>query len=123
MHFAYLVTPHRPANPKGKGCQYRMSVQDDGQLGLKYVISHLNTLLILTLTVCWVSVSLCAMQHCHLWITVKLRSLFIPHHVAACVRPDAAAWTRLSSGGNSSQQTARPVASPAQWSPGSSLDL
>ncbi len=50
-------------------------------------------------------------------------SLFIPHHVAACVRPDAAAWTRLSSGGNSSPQTARPVASPAQWSPGSSLDL
>lgn len=65
----------------------------------------------------------CAMQHCHLRIIVVVRSLFILHHVAACVRPDAAAWTRLSSGGNSSPQTARPVASPAQWSPGSSLDL
>lgn len=55
--------------------------------------------------------------------TVTLLSLFIPHHVAACVRPYAAAWTRLSSGGNSSPQTARPVAFPAKWSPGSSLDL
>lgn len=64
-----------------------------------------------------------AMQHCHLWIRAVGRSLFIPHHVAACVRPHAAAWTRLSSGGNSSLQTARPVAFPAQWSPGSSLDL
>lgn len=65
----------------------------------------------------------CAMQHCHLWIRVMFSSLFISHHVVAYVRPDAAAWTRLSSGGNSSQQTARPVAFPAQWSPGSSLDL
>lgn len=68
----------------------------------------------------WVA---CAMQHCHLWIRVMAPSLFILHHVVACVRPDAAAWTRLSSGGNSSPQTARPVAYPAQWSPGSSLDL
>lgn len=71
---------------------------------------------------CCVS-DVCAMQHCHLWIRAVGRSLFIPHHVAACVRPHAAAWTRLSSGGNSSLQTARPVAFPAQWSPGSSLDL
>lgn len=65
----------------------------------------------------------CAMQHCHLWIRVMSPSLFILHHVVACVRPDAAAWTRLSSGGNSSPLTTRPVAFPAQWSPGSSLDL
>lgn len=69
----------------------------------------------------WVFTVRCrATQHCHLWTTAAGRALFIPHHVAACVRPDAAG-TRLSSGGNPSPQTPRPVASPAQWSPGSSL--
>lgn len=86
------------------------------------IMSHLNAMLARELGMLGIYVA-CAMQHCHLWIIVVVLSLFILHHVAACVRPDAAAWTRLSSGGNSSPQTARPVASPAQWSPGSSLDL
>lgn len=115
-----------PSSPilsaKGKRWRLLMWIQQKAHW-VNQIISHLNRLFAkkthiyppFAAYLCWLcNATLPSMEKSYSPLTVYL---------ASRCRLCASRRSRLSSGGNSSQQTARPVAFAAQWSPGSSLDL